>query len=134
RPGRAAVVAQGGQQRVERLGAGARQVGGDPAAATVGLADQVVPQGTEAVDVGGEDRAAAVAAADGNGGRGRVANTGVFNEDASHRAVAGDVDMTGCPRATAAAERDRGKIGVVVTAAARDFCCGSHEAARDVRT
>ena len=42
RLGRAAVVAQWCQQRVERHGASAGQVGADPAGAGVGLADQVV--------------------------------------------------------------------------------------------
>ena len=40
--GRPAVVAQGSQDGAERQGGGAGQVGADPAAAAVGLADQVV--------------------------------------------------------------------------------------------
>ena len=44
--GRPAVVAQRGQQGVERRGDGAGQVGADPAGAAVGLADQVVAPGS----------------------------------------------------------------------------------------
>ena len=59
RLGRAAVVAQRGQQGIERRGDGAGQVGADPAAAAVGLADQVVAlgdEGTEGVGPAGAGR------------------------------------------------------------------------------
>ena len=54
RLGRPAVVAQRGQQGVERRRDGAGQVGADPAGAAVGLADQVVRacEADGAVDVG----------------------------------------------------------------------------------